>query len=358
MKMNKISLSISTALLAAGFMTSSAVNAQGRLVVYCSATNILCETTTKAFGEKYDVKTSFIRNGSGSTFAKVEAEKNNPQADVWFGGTFDPQAQAAELGLLESYRSPLQKDIMPQFKSLMEQRGNFTSVIYLMELGIGVNTKKLKELNVDILRAGTFKGRTSPYAFQGLREEGVEILIDIGKKYNIPVVTELTSIEQVKKYGNKLDIIQIGTRNMYNYELLKEVGKLKTPVILKRGLSATYNEWLLAAEYIKNAGNDNIILCERGIRGFDPTTRNILDIAAVPYIKKNTSYPIIVDPSHATGTRYMIRPLSIASIAAGADGIMVEAHIRPEKSLSDARQTINISTLKDIISDINKYQNI
>ena len=108
----------------------------------------------------------------------------------------------------------------------------------------------------------------------------------------------------------------------------------------------------------KNAGNDNIILCERGIRGFDPTTRNILDIAAVPYIKKNTSYPIIVDPSHATGTRYMIRPLSIASIAAGADGIMVEAHIRPEKSLSDARQTINISTLKDIISDINKYQNI
>ena len=215
-----------------------------------------------------------------------------------------------------------------------------------------------KELNVDILRAGTFKGRTSPYAFQGLRDEGVEILIDIGKKYNIPVVTELTSIEQVRKYGNKLDIIQIGARNMYNYELLKEVGKLKTPVILKRGLSATYNEWLLAAEYIKNAGNDNIILCERGIRGFDPTTRNILDIAAVPYIKKNTSYPIIVDPSHATGTRYMIRPLSIASIAAGADGIMVEAHIRPEKSLSDARQTINISTLKDIISDINKYQNI
>ena len=195
-------------------------------------------------------------------------------------------------------------------------------------------TKKLKELNVDILRAGTFKGRTSP------------------------VVTELTSIEQVKKYGNKLDIIQIGARNMYNYELLKEVGKLKTPVILKRGLSATYNEWLLAAEYIKNEGNNNIILCERGIRGFDPTTRNILDIAAVPYIKKNTSYPIIVDPSHATGTRYMIGPLSIASIAAGADGIMVEAHIRPEKSLSDARQTINISTLKDIISDINKYQNI
>lgn len=218
--------------------------------------------------------------------------------------------------------------------------------------------KKLKELNIDILRAGTFKGRTSPYAFQGLRDEGVEILIEIGKKYNIPVVTELTSIEQIKKYGNRIDIIQIGARNMYNYELLKEAGKLNTPVILKRGLSATYNEWILSAEYIKNEGNNNIILCERGIRGFDSTTRNILDIAAVPYIKQNTKYPIIVDPSHATGTRYMIRPLSLSSIAAGADGIMLEVHTNPEKSLSDARQTININILKDIISDINKFTNI
>ena len=211
--------------------------------------------------------------------------------------------------------------------------------------------KKLKELNIDILRAGTFKGRTSPYAFQGLRDEGVEILIEIGKKYN-------KEIEQIKKYGNRIDIIQIGARNMYNYELLKEAGKLNTPVILKRGLSATYNEWLLSAEYIKNEGNNNIILCERGIRGFDSTTRNILDIAAVPYIKQNTKYPIIVDPSHATGTRYMIRPLSLSSIAAGADGIMLEVHTNPEKSLSDARQTININILKDIISDINKFTNI
>lgn len=218
--------------------------------------------------------------------------------------------------------------------------------------------RKLKELDVDILRAGTFKGRTSPYSFQGLREDGIEILISIGKKYNIPVVTELTSIEQVKKYGNRLDIIQIGARNMYNYELLKEVGKLNTPVILKRGISATYNEWIMAARYIENEGNKNIILCERGVRGFDSTTRNILDIAAVPYIKKNTNYPIIVDPSHATGTRYMIRPLSLSSVAAGSDGIMVEVHTSPEKSLSDAKQTININTLKDIISDINRFSNI
>ena len=143
MKMNKISLSISTALLAAGFMTSSAVNAQGRLVVYCSATNILCETTTKAFGEKYDVKTSFIRNGSGSTFAKVEAEKNNPQADVWFGGTFDPQAQAAELGLIEPYKSKHIDEIVERFRDPAKTKGHYVSAIYMGILGFGVNTERL-----------------------------------------------------------------------------------------------------------------------------------------------------------------------------------------------------------------------
>lgn len=218
--------------------------------------------------------------------------------------------------------------------------------------------KELKEIGIDILRAGTFKGRTSPDAFQGLGEEGVEILLSIRDKYNVPVVTELTSIEQVRRYGDKLDIIQIGARNMYNYELLKEVGKLNTPVLLKRGLSATYKEWLCSAEYIKREGNNNIILCERGIRGFDPTTRNVLDIAAVPYIKHNTSYPVIVDPSHATGTRYMIKPLSLASIIAGFDGLIIEAHTNPDKSLSDSKQTVDIKTIKEIIEDIDKLNNI
>ena len=212
----------------------------------------------------------------------------------------------------------------------------------------------LKEVGVDILRAGTFKGRTSPDAFQGLGEEGVGILFRIRDKYKMPVITELTSIEQVRKYGEKLDIIQIGARNMYNYELLKEVGKLETPVLLKRGISATYKEWLMAAEYIKREGNTNIILCERGIRGFDPMTRNVLDLASVIYMKKNTDYPIIVDPSHATGLRYMIKPLSIASIVAGADGLIIEAHTNPNKSLSDKEQTIDIKTLKEIKEDIKK----
>ena len=214
--------------------------------------------------------------------------------------------------------------------------------------------KELKNSGIDVLRAGTFKGRTSPNAFQGLGEKGIEILLEIRDKYDLPVITELTSIEQVRKYGNKLDIIQIGARNMYNYELLKEVGKLKTPVLLKRGISATYNEWLSAAEYIRKEGNINIILCERGIRGFDPTTRNVLDIAAVPYIKNNTKYPIIVDPSHASGIRYMIEPLSLASIVAGADGIIIEVHTNPNKSLSDSMQTIDMKTIKKIKGKIEK----
>jgi len=212
----------------------------------------------------------------------------------------------------------------------------------------------LKEVGIDVLRAGTFKGRTSPLAFQGLGEKGIEILLEIREKYNLPVITELTSIEQVRKYGDKIDIIQIGARNMYNYELLKEVGKLNTPVLLKRGISATYNEWLSAAEYIKIEGNNNIILCERGIRGFDPTTRNVLDIAAIPYIKKNAKYPIIVDPSHASGIRYMIKPLSLASIVVGADGLIIEAHTNPNKSMSDSVQTVDIKTIKEIKESIEK----
>ena len=210
----------------------------------------------------------------------------------------------------------------------------------------------LKELGVEYLRAGTFKMRTSPYSFQGLREEGMEMLLKIKEELGLKRVTELTTIEQVKKDGNKIDIIQIGTRNMYNYELLKEVGKLKTPVILKRGISATYNEWINAAEYIKNEGNNNIILCERGIRGISNETRNILDLQAIPYIKKNTDYKIIIDPSHASGLSYMVEPMSKAAIAAGADGLLIEVHTEPEKSLSDSEQTIDIETFKNILKYI------
>ena len=212
--------------------------------------------------------------------------------------------------------------------------------------------KELKNRGIEYLRAGTFKMRTSPDSFQGLREEGLEMLLKIKEELGLKIVTELTSIEQVRKYGSKIDIIQIGTRNMYNYELLKEVGKLNTPVILKRGLSATYNEWINAAEYIKREGNTNIILCERGIRGYSNETRNVLDLQAIPYIHKNTNYKIIVDPSHASGHAYMVEDMSKASIAANCDGLLIETHIRPEESLCDSEETIDLETLDKIIKYI------
>ena len=214
--------------------------------------------------------------------------------------------------------------------------------------------KELKSRGIEYLRAGTFKMRTSPDSFQGLRDEGLEMLLIIKEELGLKIVTELTSIEQVRKYGSKIDIIQIGTRNMYNYELLKEVGKLNTPVILKRGLSATYNEWINAAEYIKREGNTNIILCERGIRGYSNETRNVLDLQAIPYIHKNTNYKIIVDPSHASGHAYMVEDMSKASIAANCDGLLIETHIRPEESLCDSEETIDLETLDKILNYIKK----
>ncbi len=213
----------------------------------------------------------------------------------------------------------------------------------------------LKEKGIKYLRAGVFKMRTSPDSFQGLRDEGMEMLLKIKKELGLKIVTELTTIEQVHKYGNKIDIIQIGTRNMYNYELLKEVGKTKTTILLKRGMSATYNEWINAAEYIKREGNNNVILCERGIRGNSNETRNVLDLQAIPYIKKNTNYKIIIDPSHASGLSYMVEPMSKAALAAGADGLLIETHYNPKESLCDAEQTIDMDTLDNIL---NFYKNM
>lgn len=220
---------------------------------------------------------------------------------------------------------------------------------------------ELKKLGIKFLRAGVFKARTNPYSFQGLGDEGINILLRVKEELKLNIVTELMTIEQVEKYGNFIDVIQIGSRNMYNYELLKAVGKLKKPILLKRGLSATYDEWLLSAEYILNEGNYNVILCERGIRGNDSNhTRNILDIQAIPYIKKHTKLPIIIDPSHSSGNSYMVESMSKASLIAGADGLIIEVHIEPKKSLCDSKQTINIEELKKIIKfneRIGKYEN-
>lgn len=221
--------------------------------------------------------------------------------------------------------------------------------------------KELKKIGIKYFRAGAYKSRTSPYSFQGMQDEGIEMLIKLKKELNIKIVTELMTIEQVKKYGKFIDIIQVGTRNMYNYNLLRELGKTNKTIILKRGFMATYKEWLLSAEYVLKEGNYNVILCERGIRGFDSEeTRNVLDIQAIPYIKQHSKLPIIIDPSHASGKSYIVKPMSKASLIAGADGLIIETHINPEQSLCDSEQTINIETLKEIIEfneRIDNYEN-
>lgn len=216
----------------------------------------------------------------------------------------------------------------------------------------------LKAKGVNIMRAGAFKPRTSPYSFQGLEEEGLNILIEVKKEIGIPVITEITDEKHLLKFIENIDIIQVGSKNMFNYELLKKLGKTNKPILLKRAMSATYKEWLLAAEYIMSFGNENVILCERGIRTFETETRNTLDIQAIPYIKKNSRLPIIVDPSHACGNRYMIRPLALAAIISGADGIMIESELYPEEAVSDKEQTIDIDELSKIINNVEQISNL
>jgi 3-deoxy-7-phosphoheptulonate synthase len=214
--------------------------------------------------------------------------------------------------------------------------------------------KAVKSVGAKILRGGAFKPRTSPYTFQGLEEEGLRLLSEAKAETGLPIVTELMDPRDTDLLAEYADIIQIGARNMQNFSLLKEVGKVKKPVLLKRGMSATITELLMAAEYILAGGNSNVILCERGIRTFADHTRNTLDIAAVPVLKSLTHLPVIVDPSHAAGKKSLILPLSLAAIAAGADGLMVEVHIRPEESFSDGAQTITPSAFCSLVEGVER----
>ena len=190
------------------------------------------------------------------------------------------------------------------------------------------------------LRGGAYKPRTSPYAFQGMGEEGLALLKEAGEKEGMPVVSEVVASEMADMMKDYVDIFQIGARNMQNFELLKKIGSLSKPVILKRGLAATIQEWLMAAEYLMAHGSDNVILCERGIRTFETETRNTLDISAIPVVKKLSHLPILVDPSHATGLREKVPPMALAAVAAGADGIMVEVHPDPDRASSDGPQSL------------------
>lgn len=218
--------------------------------------------------------------------------------------------------------------------------------------------KAVKNAGAGFLRGGAFKPRTSPYAFQGLGVEGLEILSRVSKEVDMPFVTEIMNEKYIDLFEKNVDIIQIGARNMQNFELLKAVGKLNKPILLKRGLSSTMEEWLMSAEYIMSEGNERVILCERGIRTFEHYTRNTLDISAVPLLKEKTHLPIIVDPSHASGISRLVRPLSRAAVAAGADGLIIEVHNDPPHALCDGAQSLRPDQFIDVMSDINKLLDI
>ncbi|ROR27146.1 3-deoxy-D-arabinoheptulosonate-7-phosphate synthase [Mobilisporobacter senegalensis] len=216
----------------------------------------------------------------------------------------------------------------------------------------------IKKSGAQILRGGAYKPRTSPYAFQGLEEEGLRFMKEAREETGLSVICEVTSLAAIEAAVKYVDMLQIGARNMQNFYLLKEAGKSGLPVLLKRGLSATIDEWLNAAEYIIAEGNPNVVLCERGIRTFETATRNTLDISAVPVIKTKSHLPVIVDPSHATGVRGYVKPLSRCAIAAGADGLMIETHPNPSIALSDGPQSLNFSQFEELCNDLRPFANL
>lgn len=213
----------------------------------------------------------------------------------------------------------------------------------------------VKKAGASILRGGAFKPRTSPYSFQGLEEEGLRYMKEAGEATGLATICEVTSLRALSMAAKYVDMLQIGARNMQNFELLKEAGRAGLPVLLKRGLSATIDEWLNAAEYIMAEGNENVVLCERGIRTFETATRNTLDLSAVPVLKEKTHLPVIVDPSHATGVRAYVAPLAKAAVAAGADGLMIEVHPNPEKALSDGPQSLTIPQFQTLCQELKPY---
>ncbi|MGE5629565.1 MAG: 3-deoxy-7-phosphoheptulonate synthase [Caulobacteraceae bacterium] len=212
--------------------------------------------------------------------------------------------------------------------------------------------RTVKECGAGFLRGGAFKPRTSPYSFQGMKLEGLELLKLAGKETGLPIVTEIMSADMIERFVEDVDVIQVGARNMQNFELLKELGRTKKPILLKRGLSATIEELLMSAEYVMSEGNSNVILCERGIRTFETYTRNTLDLSAVLAIKKLSHLPVIVDPSHAAGLWWMVEPLAKAAVAVGADGIMIEVHNDPANAKCDGQQSIKPERFRALMEDL------
>ena len=218
--------------------------------------------------------------------------------------------------------------------------------------------KRVKAAGADILRGGAYKPRTSPYAFRGLGLDGLRKLRDVSLETGLPTVSEICDPRHVEACVSNVDMLQIGTRNMSNFDLLIEVGRCGHPVLLKRGRSATIDDWLFAAEYILAQGNPNVVLCERGVRGFDSSTRNLLDLTAVPAAKARTHLPVIVDPSHATGHASFVPPMARAACAAGSDGVMIEVHVQPERALCDAEQAVRPDAFRDLCEDLRLLEKV
>ena len=216
---------------------------------------------------------------------------------------------------------------------------------------IGV-AEDVKQMGAAILRGGAFKPRTSPYSFQGLQETGLDLLKEAKAVTGLPIITEIMLADKIERFVEDVDVIQVGARNMQNFELLKELGKTDKPILLKRGLSATIEEWLMSAEYIMAGGNDNVILCERGIRTFENYTRNTLDLSAIPAVKKLSHLPVVVDPSHAAGMWWMVEPLAKAAVAVGADGLIIEVHNDPEHALCDGAQSLKPERFGRLMQDL------
>ena len=215
----------------------------------------------------------------------------------------------------------------------------------------------VKKSGATLLRGGAFKPRTSPYSFQGLGVEGLQILKKARQETGLPIVSEIMSAEFIKDFED-VDLIQVGARNMQNFELLKELGKLRKPILLKRGLANTIEEWLMSAEYIMSEGNENIILCERGIRTFEPYTRNTLDLSAIPLLKEKTHLPVIVDPSPATGINRLVRPMARAAVAAGCDGLLIEVHNDPQHALCDGAQSLRPEQFDEVVKECDKIRDV
>lgn len=237
--------------------------------------------------------------------------------------------------------------------SIMAGPCSIESAEQLEQIAIFLQKNKIK-----FLRGGTYKLRTSPYSFQGLGLEGLKILHEVANKYNLISISEITDASQIADFEKYVDIIQVGTRNMQNYELLKKLGKVNKPILLKRGFANTIEEFLYSAEYLMANGNQQVILCERGIRTFEKCTRATLDFACIPIIKKISHLPIIVDPSHSSGVFELVSPMSLASLACGADGLILEINNQPEKALSDGAQALKFKTFKKLLVDLNKMAKV